>query len=60
MKKESKAKQIAIRFDAHSYEKISECAKKEHRSLGAFVRHATLFYIEKLFEEGNITFDGKQ
>ena len=46
MKKNPKIKQIAIRFDNDSYKKISECAETEHRGLGAFVRHATLFYIE--------------
>ena len=47
MKTESKTKQIVIRFDSHSYEKIREFAEIEHRGLGEFVRHATLDYIEK-------------
>ena len=47
MNKESKTKQIVIRFDSHSYEKIKERAEVEHRGLGEFVRHATLDYIEK-------------
>ena len=46
MKKETKIKQIVIRFDNHSYEKIREFAEAEHRGLGEFVRHATLDYIE--------------
>ena len=46
MKKETKVKQIVIRFDNHSYERIKECAEIEHRGLGEFVRHATLDYIE--------------
>ena len=46
MKKESKVKQIVIRFDNHSYEKIREHAEIEHRGLGDFVRHAALDYIE--------------
>ena len=46
MKKDTKVKQIVIRFDNHSYEKIRECAEVEHRGLGEFVRHATLDYIE--------------
>ena len=50
MKKDTKAKQIAIRFDSHSYDKISKYAKMEHRGLGSFVRHATLFYIENFIE----------
>ena len=45
--KEVKTKQIVIRFDSHSYEKIKEYAEIEHRGLGEFVRHATLDYIEK-------------
>ena len=46
MKKENKIKQIVIRFDNQSYDKIRECAEIEHRGLGEFVRHATLHYIE--------------
>ena len=46
MNKDTKVKQIVIRFDNHSYEKIKECAEIEHRGLGEFVRHATLDYIE--------------
>ena len=46
MKKENKVKQIVIRFDNQSYEKIRECAEIEHRGIGEFVRHATLDYIE--------------
>lgn len=48
MKKGTKSKQIAVRFDMPSYTKISEHAEAEHRGLGEFVRHATLFYIEHL------------
>jgi len=46
MKKETKEKQIVVRFDNSSYDMISECAKLEHRGLGEFVRHATLVYLE--------------
>ena len=46
MKKDAKVKQIVIRFDNHSYEKIREYAETEHRGLGEFVRHAALDYIE--------------
>jgi len=46
MKNDSKAKQIVIRVDNHSYERIKECAEIEHRYLGEFVRHATLDYVE--------------
>jgi len=48
MRENIKSKQIAVRFDAASYENISTYAKKEHRGLGEFVRHATLFYIEHI------------
>lgn len=48
---EAKAKQIVVRFDRESYGKISVQAKAEHRGLGEFVRHATLDYIERRFEE---------
>ena len=46
MENKTKTKQIAVRFDSSSYEKIRLCAEKEHRGLGEFVRHATLYYIE--------------
>ena len=48
MDKEIKNKQIVIRFDARSYEKIKARAEIEHRGLGELVRHAALDYIEKL------------
>ena len=51
MKKDAKVKQIVVRFDAHSYDRISEFAETEHRGLGEFVRHAALFYIEH-FSDG--------
>ena len=46
MKKETKEKQIVVRFDKSSYDNISEFAALEHRGLGEFVRHATLVYID--------------
>ena len=46
MKKETKSKQVVVRFDTHSYDKIKEYAEIEHRGMGEFVRHATLEYIE--------------
>ena len=46
MKKETKTKQIVVRFDNSSYEKISAYSEAEHRGLGEFVRHAALYYIE--------------
>jgi len=52
MKKESKVKQIVVRFDKLSYDKISAHAEKEHRGLGEFVRHVVLHYIEN-FEKVN-------
>lgn len=48
MKKETKIKQIVLRFDKSSYDSISEYAKLEHRGLGEFVRHAALSYIENI------------
>ena len=48
MKKETKTKQIVVRFDKQSYDKINEYAKSEHRGLGQFVRHAVLVYLESL------------
>ena len=44
---DTKNKQIVIRFDNHSYNKIKERAEIEHRGLGELVRHAALEYIEK-------------
>jgi len=46
MKKTAKSKQIVVRFDLPSYNKISGHAEKEHRGLGELVRHAVLVYIE--------------
>jgi len=51
MKKGIKAKQIVVRFDNHSYDRICEYADMEHRGLGEFVRHAALFYIEQSSKE---------
>jgi len=51
-KKDIKTKQIAVRFDYESYEKISEHADYEHRGLGEFVRHATLIYMEYFDKHG--------
>ena len=48
MSDRSKTKQIAVRFSKCSYEKISFFSEEEHRGLGEFVRHATLFYIKHL------------
>ena len=52
MKHEPKPKQIVVRFDIPSYEKIKEYAAAEHRGFGDFVRHATLYYIENLERAG--------
>jgi len=46
MKKETKTKQIVVRFDIPSYDRISGYAEIEHRGLGEFVRHAVLVYVE--------------
>jgi len=54
MKKTTKAKQIVVRFDHYSYDKISTYAATEHRGLGEFVRHAALCYIEQFEKEKNI------
>jgi hypothetical protein len=47
MKPKTKVKQIVIRFDQRSYDKICEHAEKEHRTLGEFVRHSALEYIDE-------------
>jgi len=47
MKKTTKTKQVAVRFDNPSYDKINEYARVEHRGLGEFVRHAVLVYLER-------------
>jgi len=47
MEKGTKAKQIVVRFDIPSYDKIHDWAAIEHRGLGEFVRHAVLVYIEQ-------------
>ena len=46
MPKQTKPKQIVIRFDQESYEKIREHAEIEHRGMGEFIRHTALVYIE--------------
>ena len=51
MKTGAKTKQIVVKFDVPSYGKISEYAKKEHRGLGEFARHAVLVYIEQYDKE---------
>jgi len=55
LKKCTKARQIAVRFDDPSYEKILECAKAEHRGLGELVRHAVLVYVEQSEKEKKIS-----
>ncbi|MCL2366686.1 MAG: hypothetical protein FWC75_06510 [Oscillospiraceae bacterium] len=54
MKINAKTKQIAVRFDSHSYERITRYAEQEHRGLGEFVRHATLFYIEHFDKQKDV------
>ena len=56
MKKEIKEKQIVVRFDKSSYDKICGHAKLEHRGLGEFVRHAALVYIELFNQEKEASF----
>jgi len=51
MERKAKEKQIVVRFDKTSYDKISEYAKFEHRGLGEFVRHATLVYMDVYSQE---------
>ena len=51
MKNGIKAKQIVVRFDSNSYDKISQYADVEHRGMGEFVRHATLLYIEQFYRD---------
>ena len=46
MDRKTKAKQIVVRFDIPSFEKIKAYSEKEHRGFGEFVRHAVLVYIE--------------
>ena len=46
-----KARQIVVRFDVPSFEKIRMRAYIEHRGLGEFVRHAVLVYIQELEKE---------
>ena len=53
MKPKIKIKQIVVRFDQISYDKIKKHAETEHRSLGEFVRHAALDYIEKYTQMKN-------
>ena len=59
MKKETKEKQIVVRFDKSSYDMINECANLEHRGLGEFVRHATLVYLETYNKDKEASFYAK-
>jgi len=59
MEKAKKTRQIVIRFDDPSYNKIKIYADKEHRGMGEFVRHAALFYIEH-FEKAKIATHSEQ
>jgi len=56
MKRETKEKQIVVRFDKSSYDKICDHAKLEHRGLGEFVRHAALVYIDIYDQERDLPF----
>ena len=56
MGRETKEKQVVVRFDKSSYDKINELANFEHRGLGEFVRHATLVYIETYSQEKGMPF----
>ena len=49
-----KARQIVVRFDVPSFEKIRMLANIEHRGLGEFVRHAVLVYIEGFDKENKV------
>jgi len=51
--KETKVRQIVVRFDNGSFDKIGKYANIEHRGIGEFVRHAVLIYIERLEKEAN-------
>jgi len=46
MKPKIKTKQIVVRFDEHSYDIIRDCAERDHRSIGEFVRHTALLHVE--------------
>jgi len=48
MSNETKLKQVIVRFDGSSYDKIGEYAEKEHRNRSEFVRHVVLSHIEFL------------
>jgi len=51
MKPKTKTRQIVVRFDDASYDRISAYAETEHRGMGEFVRHAALYYIEHFDKE---------
>jgi len=50
----TKARQIVVRFDVPSFEKIRILANTEHRGLGEFVRHAVLVYIEGIDKDKEV------
>ena len=47
MEKLKKIKQIAVRFDNETYEKIERCSQAEHRDVSALIRHIVMEYVEK-------------
>ena len=51
MSNETKLKQVIVRFDSSSYDKIGEYAEKEHRNRSEFDRHIVLSHIEHLEKE---------
>jgi hypothetical protein len=54
MKRDTKSKQIIVKLDARSYDKIMKQAETEHRVPSEFIRHAALYHIEN---SNNSTYD---
>jgi len=57
MKRETKSKQIIVKLDDLSYDKIKRQAEIEHRCLSEFIRHAVLCYFDN-YEKGGYINDG--
>ena len=54
MKREMQIKEITIKLDSRSYEKLSRCAEVEHIDLESFTRHIILFYIKNSIDEKSL------
>ena len=60
MGKRIKSKQILVKVDIPSYDKIHDWAIVEHRGLVDFIRHTVLVYIEQCSMNKNPGYGGDE